>query len=159
MGLDQYLKKKLYVKRWNHSHDHSIYEITVTRGGGMSTSVNPARITHIEEEVGYWRKANHIHQWFVENVQGGNDDCREYYVDYDKLTELLDICKRVKEDPSLAEELLPTQDGFFFGSTEYDEWYMQGIEHTIEILEPLLQELDAAKETEEYPDVYYESSW
>lgn len=28
----------------------------------------------IWQEIGYWRKANHIHKWFVDKVQGGDDD-------------------------------------------------------------------------------------
>ena len=31
--------------------------------------------SRIIEQVGYWRKANQIHNWFVENVQDGEDDC------------------------------------------------------------------------------------
>jgi len=26
------------------------------------------------DENGHWRKANHIHDWFVKNVKGGVDD-------------------------------------------------------------------------------------
>ena len=33
-----------------------------------------------DESFGYWRKANQIHKWFVDNVQGGIDDCRPYPV-------------------------------------------------------------------------------
>ena len=46
-----------------------------------------------EHEVMYWRKANAIHKWFVDNVQGGEDDCREYPVSNDQLIELRDTCK------------------------------------------------------------------
>lgn len=27
------------------------------------------------KEIAYWRKANAIHRWFVDNVQNGTDDC------------------------------------------------------------------------------------
>lgn len=46
-------------------------------------------------EVGYWRKANHIHAWFVENVQGGNDDCSYYTVTEDNLMDLKEVCEKV----------------------------------------------------------------
>ena len=39
------------------------------------------------EEVGYWRKANQIHKWFVDNVQDGVDDCGEYKVTKEQLIE------------------------------------------------------------------------
>lgn len=29
-------------------------------------------------EVAYWRKANHIHNWFVQNIQDGIDDLLDY---------------------------------------------------------------------------------
>ena len=49
----------------------------------------------IWSEVGYWRKANQIHNWFVNNVQNGVDDCGRYEVTKDDLQKLLTICKKV----------------------------------------------------------------
>lgn len=50
----------------------------------------------IIDQVGYWRKSNEIHNWFVENVQDGVDDCCYHdEVTRETLEELLDICKRV----------------------------------------------------------------
>lgn len=46
-------------------------------------------------EVMYWRKANHIHRWFVENVQDGVDNCEYYEVSKEKIKELLDTCQKV----------------------------------------------------------------
>lgn len=80
----------------------------------------------------YWCKTNAIHKWFVDNVQGGNDDCGYYYVDMEQLHELRDTCQKVLDDHSLAEVLLPTQAGFFFGSTEFDEWYWIDLARTVE---------------------------
>lgn len=106
------------------------------------------------EEVGYWRKANAIHRWFVENIQDGVDDCGKYEVEKEKLEELLAYCKEVLEDHSKAEELLPSQCGFFFGSTEYDEWYFEDIKDTIKILEKVLEETDFDRQM-----ITYQSSW
>lgn len=139
----------------------------------------------ISQQVGYWRKANQIHNWFVENVQNGEDDCGEYEVTKRQLKELLDICEKVKgashliegkvqngytfengerkynyedgkyiEDSSVAEKLLPTTSGFFFGGTEYDQWYYRDIIDTIEMLNKVLMETDFEKEV-----VTYSSSW
>jgi hypothetical protein len=44
--------------------------------------------SEVIEEVMYWRKANQIHKWFVDNVQDGVDDCKEYWVSEEKLQEL-----------------------------------------------------------------------
>ena len=57
-------------------------------------------------------------------------------------------------NPEIASELLPTQDGFFFGSTEYDQWYMEDIKSTIDILTKALEETDFDREM-----VVYSSSW
>ncbi len=62
----------------------------------------------------------------------------------------MDTCKKVQADHSLADALLPSANGFFFGNTDYDEWYYNDIENTIKILEEALAE-DG--------DFYYTSSW
>ena len=111
MGLDMYLTKKTYVKQWESTPEEK--RTTIKVEGWLSSSIGGDRITHIEEEVGYWRKANHIHQWFVNNVQHGEDDCGEYYVSLDDIKSLAKLCLAVKEDNSLAEDLLPVQSGFF----------------------------------------------
>lgn len=54
------------------------------------------------KEIGYWRKANAIHRWFVENVQNGEDDCRDYFVTKEQLTELLNLVNQVLADPPLS---------------------------------------------------------
>lgn len=101
----------------------------------------------------YWRKANQIHRWFVENVQYGEDDCHEYEVTREQLHELKKVCEEVKNNPEKAEELLPTQSGFFFGSTEYDEMYFYDINDTINQLNALFN-ID-----EKYDYFVYHSSW
>ena len=109
-------------------------------------------IKEITANIGYWRKANAIHGWFVQEVQDGEDDCKEYYVDKEKLQELKTLCEQVLADRSRAEELLPSTSGFFFGSTEYDDWYFSDLESTIEIInKALLLPKDW--------DFHYRSSW
>ena len=107
---------------------------------------------NVEVVCVYWRKANQIHKWFVDNVQGGNDNCGEYYVSQDKLQELLDLVNRALAERNPA--LLSPQEGFFFGSTDIDEWYWQDLKNTKEKLErifalPQLSDLS----------FYYSSSW
>lgn len=137
-------------------------------------STNKYGYGHIMEKVGYWRKANQIHNFFVENVQDGEDDC-SYHNECTKeiLEDLLDKCYKVLTgsimmigqvkngqqyvdgewvdcmkpgkviiNPEVAEELLPSCRGFFFGSTEYDEYYMQDIEDTIKIIKNVLATTD-----------------
>ena len=150
MGLDMYLDKRTYVKQWDHIDESKQYNVEVTRGG-EPTNIDPKKVKYIIEEAGYWRKANAIHKWFVDNCQDGVDDCRDAYVEFNQLQTLLDLCRIVIIDKSKAEQLLPSTSGFFFGNTEYDEWYYNDIQNTIEILEKALEDEDG--------DYYYSSSW
>ena len=124
-----------------------------------------------------WRKANQVHRWFVENVQGGKDDCGLYEVEPSDLEKLRDACRQVLEstelvdaeiqngqvfkdgefvpnivdgkklaDPSVAMEVLPAQDGFFFGGTDYDQWYWEDVRYTEDKLSRLLNCIEPSDE-------------
>jgi hypothetical protein len=141
----------------------------------------------IFEEVGYWKKANAIHTWFVKNVQNSVDNCQSYEVSKEQLMKLYLICKtivtestlaldkvisgqcfnnetgeweNIYEDgyiitnPELAAKLLPTQSGFFFGGTNYDEYYMEDVKYTFELLPKIISETDFDKQV-----ISYRSSW
>lgn len=156
MGLDMYLSKKTYVKHWEHNGDNN-FEIEVSKHSIPAEHIKPERITYVIEEVGYWRKSNQIHNWFVRNVQDGEDNCNEYEVSKEDLETLLEVCNQVLANHDLAEELLPSQNGFFFGSTDYDEWYFKDLEHTVEIIESIFSEKD--KNGYLSGDILYGSSW
>ena len=148
MGLDMYLSDKRYLWSFNE-HDQALANKIDAEIGANSIG----RTKEISREAMYWRKANAIHNWFVINVQGGEDNCKEYYVSREQLQELLDILNRVDQNHSLADDLLPTAEGFFFGDTDYQEWYYQDIKATIPVFKNLLdQDLDQW-------DFYYSSSW
>ena len=167
MGLDMYLIRKKYVgAEYEHRKVKGTIYITI---GDKQLPIDFNRIVYIEESVGYWRKANAIHKWFVDNVQDGVDNCQSYYVSAEKLEELLELCKKVKktakvkdgviENAEEIEEILPTTDGYFFGSTDYDEWYMQDIDYTIKMLGQILREEKKMNEQGFYSDFEYSSSW
>ena len=182
MGLDQYLTRKVYVgAEYEYRNVTGKVEIKV---GKEKLNIDFHRISEISERVGYWRKANHIHSWFVENIQDGEDNCQEFYVPKESLEELKSLCEKiinstklipgkihngtsykgheviehwedgqVLADSTLAEEFLPTQSGFFFGSTNYDEYYWQDLLDTIEICNRALEAYDS------HSGIYYQSSW
>ena len=165
MGLDMYLSAKKHLSKINYkvlqenneldyNSPEAVYPefndlMQLTQLTDVATDMYGASV---EVTCAYWRKANQIHSWFVREVQGGEDNCGEYYVSSDKLIELLAICKHSLEnkDPSL---LLP-QGGFFFGSTDIDEWYWNDIKSTISQLERIL----ALPEFDNL-SFYYNSSW
>jgi hypothetical protein len=149
MGLDMYLSAEKYHYG---ARDEEPTELTKAVNGFIDTKgyqVKSFKIWACD-----WRKANQIHEWFVQNVQGGEDDCAPYNVDTGQLSELVDLCKKVLENRELAEELLPTQAGFFFGGTDYDEYYFHNLEDTIKKLEPFVTDPSWASW-----DFTYQSSW
>lgn len=154
MGLDSYLLKKTYVKNWDHYRPQEVNHITIKKGDVDHPTIKIKRISFVIEEVGYWRKFNALHNWFVKNVQNGVDECQESHVPKHKLEELLDLLKKVKEEHTKGPDLLPTAGGFFFGSTDYDDWYFDDVDRTVTLLEDLLKEPE-----DDCSDYYYQSSW
>jgi len=154
MGLDMYLNTKRYMSKYFNEADTQRIEDVNKIFGVEGLEDDDYGAQEVTFRVAYWRKANAIHQWFVDNVQEGEDDCREYWLSRDQLQELIDLCKQIIADPTKAAALLPTQSGFFFGGTDYDEWYMKDLEYTVERLEKVLADPAFTKN-----DFYYQASW
>ena len=107
-----------------------------------------------DNQIASWRKANAIHKWFVDNVQDGVDDCGDYKVTKEHLIQLYNICSDILIDHKLAESLLPTQSGFFFGNTDYDDWYYNDLAETVRIIDEILEYKSYCLD-----ELYYSSSW
>ena len=152
MGLDMYLTRKSYVKNW--SEDGTGYQVTVTKDG-QACGIDGSRVSYVIEDYGYWRKANAIHKWFVENVQDGNDDCGTYHVSKEQFQQLIADCQAVLADVEKARNILPTTSGFFFGSMEYDNYYLSDLRYTVKICEEALSVIEATP----FSHFYYHSSW
>lgn len=104
-------------------------------------------------EVGYWRKANQIRNWFVNNCNYPEDgNCEKVEVTKENLEKLMNTCREVLANHDLAEKLLPSSRGFFFGSYDYDEWYFLQLEDTIRICEDVILDTDWEKEEVIYTD-------
>jgi hypothetical protein len=168
MGLDMYLKatkhtyKSEYESREGFSRPELLNVIRKDRDA-IEQTVYDIEIPKAFDQYGgrkfsctamYWRKANAIHGWFVDNVQDGNDDCRTYYVCPSQLRDLLGVINQVLDYPEEAEDLLPTTSGCFFGHTEYDEYYMDTLRHTQDRLAKILSMPDLDTWSFEYM-----SSW
>jgi len=153
---------------------------------------NPS--TGEQKEIGYWRKANAVHGWFVRECAGGVDECQEIKVSHDQLRQLRADCnnalanrenatpndeskiivkqpvdsgqdfmkfimdnmksEREKIGTTLVSDdpLQPTA-GFFFGSTEKDEWYYNDLLETLDIVD------NALSHDSEQWEVIYQASW
>lgn len=183
MGLDMYLSKKTYVKRWSFQNPEEVFEVSVKKSGVTYPNIKTERVSYITEEIMYWRKANQIHGWFVTNCEEVIEDVK-YRVSREDLQSLLETCKQVLDilngasktttqvvggwkngkeykvdvevyDTEDVLELLPPTQGFFFGSDEIDEWYKQNIEETIQVLEEELK----SDNKDDYPEYEYYASW
>lgn len=152
MGLDMYLSAKKYL--W-HKDDA---ELSKSIGDALGIEGDPEQrfngsslvVKGVEVDAMYWRKANAIHGWFVDNCQDGEDDCKEYYVEREQLEELIQLCQEELDDPE--DERLVPREGFFFGSTEKDEYFYEDLRNTVTGLK---RALSLPKSFE----FYYRSSW
>lgn len=98
--------------------------------------------------LGYFRKVNFLVKFFEEK---GFDVEHQTPFSFNKGTaeELLDLCNQVLQNHSKAKELLPTMSGFFFGSTDYDEYYFKDVEKVKNwIEETLLPKFDSLEDNE-----------
>ncbi len=189
-----YFTKRTYVKNWEHSAKEEKHVISIKKNSKTvdKSYIDVNKISYIIEEVAYWRKANAIHKWFVDNAQGGEDDCRDAWVEISQIEELVKLCKEVIKKAKLVDgklhngtswsggvqtenyvdgkiienaeeiaELLPTEGGFFFGGTDYNEWYLSDVKDTIEALEPVLEaeRLEDGSGYKYIGEYYYRSSW
>ena len=164
MGLDMYLylrKQEYHCGGSWHSEEEQekakypkeLAELEAEIKGRNFPSVS----IDTDYQVGYWRKANAIHKWFIDNCADGVDKGQDIYVSQKKAQELLDKCNEVLTNRLLAEKKLPTQSGFFFGSIKYDESYFEDIEYTKHILEKVIAFIES-EEGKYYRIIYY-ANW
>lgn len=109
----------------------------------------------------YWRKANAIHAWFVDECQDGIDECQPSTVHPEQLAWLLTLCINaatayVDGDKTKAEEILTPRGGFFFGSTDVDEWWLEDVRSTIAQIERVI---NIAARIPGPVEFVYQSSW
>lgn len=133
MGLDMYLYKHKKLRE----NDNEYNELVRENG----------------DEVMYWRKANQIRSWFVNNTDlRESDDCEWIELSKEILEKLKDDCNKVLENHKLATDLFPVSQGFFFGNQEYDEWYYETLKNTAIKIKDILEYTDFETEAISYMD-------
>jgi hypothetical protein len=106
----------------------------------------------IRKQIGYWRKFNALHAWFVKTFQDGIDECQSSIVDPKILQELLFSLAKINKDN--AGSILPPQEGFFFGGTDMDRWYWDSVEQLKIFLMDLFENNDFKENA-----LIYRASW
>jgi hypothetical protein len=167
-GIDYVMKpgEEIYLNSYDFQPDEVKEKFrAVTELTGTSELVDPntPSISLFPDRVvvtaAYWRKANAIHRWFVEKCQNGMDECQESDpISPEQLAKLVADCRGVLDNESRADDLLPTQSGFFFGGTSYDEWYKQDLEYTATRIEFIVQWCLMNLRDREFT-FNYQSSW
>ena len=154
MGLDMYLYGDVYAGQYLGREN---YERIKRVEFNHPWPVDPESFT-VRATLAYWRKANAIHNWFVQNCQDGKDECQVSYVSVEQLKELSDICTQLlaSRDEDEARDLLPPQSGFFFGGTEIDEHYWTDLEETVRQLNRIITSEMARNDELAF---HYQSSW
>lgn len=88
-------------------------------------------------EVAYFSKVNFLIPFF-----GYEENCSNIEIDKYQVEDLIEACKEVLANHDKASFLLPTQAGFFFGSTDYDDWYFDDVESVKTTFESILEDFD-----------------
>ena len=86
MGLDMYINRRRDGDGFGKKEWDKLFSLLPYEG-----------YKHLNQwtELAYWRKANMIHKWFVDNVQHGKDDCGEYELTKKDCQKLLKACQSV----------------------------------------------------------------
>ena len=163
MGLDQYIEIEVVHKTENVEKQYVITERS-------------------DATLASFRKVNFIQKFFKDKYKVPNNE--HVGITKEDLQELANLCERVidkfeewdgakealesddyieppKHIQDYAAELLPTCDGFFFGSTDYDNWYFNDVKDTLKTVREVLQEVEDTYEAEDADDyqLFYLAWW
>ena len=160
MGLDMYLEVRKFVPAHNYkvvdgdySREFNQEYVGILEASGLKpvAAVDSVGLSVTETAI-YWRKVNCIHNWFIKNCADGVDECQPIPVGRAQLELLLEIVTNAIKTKDTFE--LEPVSGFFFGSTDKDEYYWNDLKYTKTELKHLL----AKPETSDLTFIY-QASW
>lgn len=164
MGLDMYFyaRKSTYksFSKWdepNSANEVNYPEDLKTFSDYIYDRNFKSVQTVISYQIGYFRKFNALHSYIVKTFANGIDNCQDiilYKEDVEQIKKVLDDVLNAHQHAEKAKEILPTQSGFFFGSTDYDEFYFDDVKDAAGLMQNLLDNFDF----ENYQLIYV-ASW
>lgn len=89
-------------------------------------------------EIVRWRKKNWIHGYFEEVITNGEGEianCEYHSIDWDVVRGLIEKMKKALDQRNPSH--LEPKPGFFFGSTEVDDYYWDSLQGDLNHLEML----------------------
>lgn len=93
----------------------------------------------------YFRKVNFIYAFFEHSGLIDHDTECALFKKSD-IEELIHKCQMVltnRKDLVFVENALPTQSGFFFGSTDYDDWYFNDVKDCMRQMKKFIKNMDS----------------
>lgn len=124
---------------------------------------------HVSGAERYYCKANQIQNYFEERFYENGNDCNddEYDNVVTKIDDLTidDIIARIDTielNKETAKEEFPTTEGFFYGSTEYDEFYFEKnneFKSDLIELQKIRNEINEKLKNTDYHAIITYSSW
>ena len=168
MGLDMYFSRRTYVGKLKNTKDsdnrwseRDVNNMELKFDDADLSHINLKNVRYIEEVFGEFRKFNALHGYVVDNFASGVDNCEMIYLDIDDIIKIHETLSLVKEslsigDKVIAEQTLPPQAGFFFGSTEIDKWYEEDVNEAVEVFGKIIEEHSMVGYNASYS---YQASW
>lgn len=133
-------------------------------------------------QIGYWRKFNALQAFFEKRVESDYELLHGVYVYEETIKELISTFNKILKDIKTCEteeiqyctgwaygektydtkkvyksqvalDLLPPGDGFFYGSQEIDEWYVEDIKYSLKLFKKALKLIELGY------DIIYEANW
>jgi hypothetical protein len=168
MGLDMYFSRRTYVSQFKDTRDsdgnwseRDVNNMELKIDDADLSHINPKNVRYIEELFGEFRKFNALHAYVVDNFGGGVDECQVIYLDIDDLIQIHEMLSLVQEslsigDKVIAGQTLPPTAGFFFGSTDIDEWYERDVKEAVEVFGKVIKEHSIVGHNASYS---YQASW
>ena len=164
MGLDMYFyaRKTTYKSFSKWDNPESTKEVNYPEDlKTFSDYIYDRNFKSVQTEtiyqIGYFRKFNALHSYIVKTFADGIDNCQDiilYKEDVEQIKKVLDDVLNAHQQVEKAKEILPTQSGFFFGGTDYDEFYFEDVKDAADLMQSFLDNFDF----ENY-HLVYQASW
>lgn len=109
-----------------------------------------------DKKIAYFRKVNFLVKFMEDYYDHIIENCEPIQIDEDCILELKWRCESVLKNRKLADSLLPTVSGFFYGSTEYDDFYYSNVEQVLDSCKKILEEFSKLPEGDSITfDIWY----
>jgi len=132
------------VEEWDKDNNKYVCKLkTIEDANNYANKIVSAKPSEICTETDlYYRKVNFLYAFFPPTEE------EMAIIEKADAERLVEACNKVikaynngnADWESVAEEELPTQSGFFFGSTDYDDWYISDVKQVRREFAKLIKE-------------------